>query len=661
MTSPPLPIVALLFFLTPAVAADFPLLDAGAPAKALIPSAANGGNAAGFVWQAETEPGNIASWTGGTTGIGYDADIAAGGNYVPHIGLNVSAMQFVSGVQAGNGSVFIRVPFTVSAAQRPLFRGLTLRMRYDDGFVAWINGTKVTSVLEPATLAWNSLTLGSASRAASLTGWEEFDITPHMGLLHDGVNMLAIQGLNATVGSTDLLMVAQLAASDLPPPRWPSPVFTEMTGISPLTRPVAIRNAGDGSGKLYIGEQRGVIPFLSGGTKTQFLDISGPVLSSADGGGNEQGLLGLAFSPGFAQSRRFYATYSGAGNALTLSRFRTQTGNPALGDAGSEQILLTVPHTSASNHNGGEIHFGKDGMLYWSTGDGGVQNDPANNAQNTNLLLGKILRLDVEGNATGGPLVPASNPYTVPGDGVLDQIYHIGMRNPWRWSFDRETGDMWVGDVGQNTWEEVSVIPANTGAANLQWRRREGFHDFNLTSPYGPGVIIEPVVEKPRSDVSVTGGYVYRGKAFPRMNGLYFYGDYGSGRLYGVQKDSTGVWRSTTLRPDCNAVSTFGEDEAGELYWANHSAGRIFRIDDGGSDRAWLSIVSHSVSPAGRLTMTWGAANGPGYVPEVSTDMLTWTAAGPPQNGTATFRLTFTESADPPAGTGRRFFRAREL
>lgn len=454
---------------------------------------------------------------------------------------------------------------------------------------------------------------------------------------------------------------AQLVPKDFPPPRWPSPVFTEMTSIGVRTRPVAIRNAADGSGKLYIVEQRGVISVLSGGAVSTFLDIDARVVG---GGGGEQGLLGLAFPPGFAQSRRFYVAYTGAGGALTLSRFRTQAGNPALGDDTSEQILQTVTHNEAGNHNGGDIHFGRDGLLYWSTGDGGVQNDPANHAQDTNILLGKILRLDVEGNATGGSLIPASNPYTAANDPtnlVLDQIYHIGMRNPWRWSFDRDTGDMWVGDVGQNSYEEVTRIPANTGAANLQWRRREGLHDFNLTSPYGPGVLIAPVAEKPRSDASVTGGYVYRGRAFPRMNGLYFYGDYSSGNFYGVQQDGGGAWKSVTLRTDCTRVSTFGEDEAGELYWANLNSGRIFRIDDGGSDSAWLSVVSHSVSPAGRLTMTWGAASGRGYVPEVSTDMVTWTPTGPSQIGGVTFRLTFTEAADPPAGTERRYFRAREL
>ena len=654
----PLPIAALLAFVSSAAATDFPLLNATAPAKAFVPTIAS----ASLVWQQETDPANIASWTSGNTGVGYDTNTTSGGNYLPQIGINVqAAMQSTTTpVFAGNGSVFIRVPFTVNAADIPLFKGLALRMRYDDGFVAWINGTKVTSAADPAALAWNSL--ATASRDANLTGWDEFDISQYLSLLHAGTNMLAIQGLNATTGSSDLLILPQVVATDIAPPRWPSPVFTAVPGIGARTRPVAIRNAADGSGKLYIVEQRGVISFLSGGVLTTFLDINARVTANNDaGGGNEQGLLGLAFPPGFAQRRRFYVAYTGVAGALTLSRFQTQTGNPALGDTTSEQILLAVTHNQAQNHNGGDIHFGKDGLLYWSTGDGGVQNDPENHAQDTNLLLGKILRLDVEGNATGGPLIPASNPYVAPGDGVLDQIYHIGMRNPWRFSFDRDTGDMWVGDVGQNTYEEVTRIPANTGAANLQWRRREGLHDFNLTSPFGPGVIIDPAAEKPRPDNSVTGGFVYRGRAFPRMNGIYFYGDYGSGNFYGVQKDSAGVWKSITLRTDCTAVTTFGEDEAGELYWANGSSGIVSRITDSGSDFAYLSIVSNSVSPAGRVTMTWGAANTKSYVPEVSTDMLNWTAAGPSQTGTASFRLTFTEAVDPPAGTGRRYFRAREL
>lgn len=678
MNSPSLPLAALLISLTSAAATDFPLLNAGAPAQALIPSAANGGNAAGFVWQAEAAPSNppnLASWTSGATGIGFDTDTAGGGDYTPQIGLNVSGMQMTT-MQAGNGSVFIRIPFTVNAAQRPLFQSLMLRMRYDDGFVAWINGTKVTSALEPATLAWNSLTLGGASRAANLTGWDEFDITQHLGLLHEGVNMLAIQGLNATLGSSDLLMLPQILATDLPQPRWPTPVFTEMTSIGTRTRPVAIRNAADGTGRMYIVEQAGVIYRLSGATLTTFMDINARVLANNDaGGGNEEGCLGLAFAPGFAQSRRFYVAYIRSDRALQLSRFTTLSGNPNAGDPNSEAILLTIPHAANTNHNGSDIHFGKDGYLYYSTGDGGGGGDDGdnggtpNNAQNPAQLLGKMLRLDVEGHATGGSLIPATNPWAAAGDGVMDQIYHMGLRNPWRWSFDRLTGDMWIGDVGQDTsYEEIDFIPGNTSGLNFQWRRREGLHDYNTDplTPYGPGTLTEPIMEKGGTglfltDVSVTGGYVYRGRAFPRMNGLYFYGDYASGRFYGVQKDVTGTWRSSTLRLDCVAVSTFGEDESGELYWANHSSGRIYRIDDGGSDSAYLTIVSHSTTAAGRVTFTWGAANSRSYVPEVSTDLANWSAAGPAQNGTASFRLTFTESADPPAGTARRYFRAREL
>lgn len=659
MTPRFLPIAAFLAFVSSAAATDFTLLNAGAPAKAFIPTAAQN-NASGYVWRTEPDPANIASWISGTTGVGYDTDPAGGGDYTPHIGLNVGAMRTV------NGSVFIRIPFTVNAAQRTLFQSLTLQMRYEDGFVAWINGTKVTSAGEPATLDYNSLALNGTAINANLTGWTDFDITQHLGLLHDGVNMLAIQGLNATTGSSDLLMVPQLVATDLPQPRWPAPVFTQITAFGPRTRPTAIRNAGDGSGKLYLVEQRGRISYLSGGVMTAFMNIHARVRANTDDnllteGGNEQGLLGLAFPPGFAQSRRFYVAYTGTGGTLTLSRFRTQAVNPAVGDDTSEQILLTVAHSDASNHNGCDIHFGTDGLLYWSTGDGGVQGDPANNAQNSALLLGKMLRLDVEGHATGGSLIPASNPWASTADGVMDQIYHFGLRNPWRFSFDRLTGDMWIGDVGQNTYEEVSMVPGNTPGMNFEWRRREGLHDYSLTFPYGPGALVAPVVEKPRNDVSVTGGFVYRGRAFPRMNGIYFFGDYGSGRFYGVQQDTTGAWRPTTLRTDCNAVSTFGEDEAGELYWANSSAGSVWRIDDGGSDRAYLSIVSQSITPAGRVTFTWGVANGRGYVPEVSTDMVNWAPAGPVQNGTATFRLTFTESADPPAGTSRRYFRAREL
>lgn len=672
----PRPLLHALFVsLTSAQATDFALLPSPAPAKALVPSTANGGNAAGYVWQNEAEPANIASWQTGNTGVGYDTNNTSGGNYNPQISINVQA-----GMSTINGSVFIRVPFTVSSGDLAQLRRLTLRMRWDDGFVAWINGTKVAAAAEPAALAWNST--ATTSRDANLTGWDDFDITQHLSLLHAGTNVLAIQGLNATTGSTDLLIVPNLVGSDIAPVaplRWPAPAFVEVpslvSGVA-MTRPLAIRNAGDGTGKLYVVEQRGVISVLSNGTRSIFMDINARVQGNNDASGsNEEGLLGLAFAPGFAQNRRFYVVYNNvaattatptapavAAGSLVLSRFTTQAGNPALGNIASEQIIFTIPHFTYWNHNGGDIHFGKDGMLYWGTGDGGGGWDPPNNAQNPNVLLGKMLRLDVEAQAVGGALIPASNPWAAAGDGVADSIYHIGLRNPWRWSFDRETGDLWIGDVGQDIpYEEINYVPGNSPGLNFQWRRREGLHDFDTSKPYGPGTPTDPILEK-TGDSSVTGGFVYRGRAFPRMNGVYFYGDYNSGNFYGVQKELTGAWRSFTFTATPTPkVATFGEDEAGELYWANLDTGRVYRITDSGSDFAYLRVVSHSVSPAGRVTFTWGAASDRSYLPEVSTDMASWSPAGPVQPGTSSFRLTFTEASDPPAGTGSRYFRAREL
>jgi glucose/arabinose dehydrogenase len=643
-------------------ATDFPLLNTSAPASAYVPTSAD----AGLVWNQEADPANIDSWLTGTTGIGYDTATGTGGNYIPHIGINVQ-----SGMSGINGTVYARIKFSVSAAQRPLFRTLMLRMRYDDGFVAWINGTRVAAFNDPATLTWNSL--ATQDHAADLTGWEDFDITQHLNLLHDGENTLAIQGLNSGINSSDVLIVPTLVATDIAPPRWPAPAFTEVPGVGQRTRPVAIRNAGDGSGKLYIVEQRGVISVLSGTTLSTFLDINARVRGNNDGG-NEEGLHGLAFPPGFAQSRRFYVTYNNfnttvatptapsvPAGSLVLSRFTTQAANPALADPNSEQIILTIPHPTNTNHNGGDIHFAKDGLLYWGTGDGGSGGDPPNNAQNPNSLLGKMLRLDVEAHAGGGALIPASNPWAAAGDGVADAIYHLGLRNPWRWSFDRSTGDLWIGDVGQDAYEEISFASGNSPGLNFQWKRMEALHNYSTSTGYGPGIVTEPLIEKPRTDISITGGFVYRGPAFPRLNGIYFFGDYGSGRFYGAQKDLNGAWRNTTFTTPTPSITTFGEDETGELYWANGSTGRVYRITDSGSDSAYLSIVTHSISPAGRLTFTWGAASDRSYVPEVSTDLVTWTPAGPEQAGNATFRLTFSETADPPAGTGRRYFRAREL
>jgi glucose/arabinose dehydrogenase len=435
-----------------------------------------------------------------------------------------------------------------------------------------------------------------------------------------------------------------------------------MTSIGTRAEPVAIRHAGDGSNRLFIVERAGRLQVLNAaGTLSLFMNITTSVRST----GGEQGLLGLAFPPGFAAKQYFYVAYTRQPDgALTLARYRTDAINPAIGDPASGAIILTIPHAANSNHNGCDIAFGPDGFLYWSTGDGGGAGDTANNAQNPTQLLGKMLCLDVEG-SVGGPapyLIPLTNPWAAATDGVADEILHLGLRNPWRFSFDRRTGDLWLSDVGQSTAEEVNRTPRGTLGLNYGWRRREGMNNFDLSQPMGVGVVTEPLLQILASagNRSITGGYVSRGARFPRMDGIYFFGDYVAGRLYATQPDRNGVWRQATLRTDAAAISTFGEDEAGGLYWANVANGRVYRIEDD-RDAAYLTILSHSTNPAGQVTFTFGTAIGKTYICEVSNDLATWSPVGSSIVGTAAFQATFNEPTLPPTGIVRRYWRAREL
>ncbi|MGI8601726.1 MAG: PQQ-dependent sugar dehydrogenase [Verrucomicrobiales bacterium] len=661
-------------FTSLSVAAEFTLLDASAPARALIPAVANGGSTLGVTWTAIGF--DDAPWQSGTTGVGYDAD-PAGVNYLPLVGLNVQPMRNV------NGSVFIRVPFTVNAADLPNFRQLKLNMKVDDGFVAYINGTKVISALEPDNVTWNSLTLNNDTHEASLTTYEPFDITEHLGVLQAGSNVLAIHGLNGTLGSSDLLMMPQLIASDVPPPPplpWPELSFVEAPIIGAVNFPTAVRNAGDGSNRLFVVERLGLIRVLHNGAFTTFLDIRDRVTSSTSPG-NERGLLGLAFTPGFGQTKsHFYVYYTREVPVGTivqrLSRFRLVPTVPPSGvinaaDPSSEEILLPIPDPY-SNHNGGDMYFGTDGYLYLSLGDGGDANDPQNRAQNPNELWGKMVRLDVEG-AIGTQqlyLVPSDNPF-VGQAGARGEIWHLGLRNPWRWSFDRLTGDMWIGDVGQGAFEEIDYVPGNLPARNFGWKRYEGF-DLRPGEPATGGTALTlgtltpPVtaMSSGTGDRSVTGGFVYRGKRFPRMQGVYFFADYLGERLYGLQRNALGDWQRQTLIPNTNVgIVSFGEDEAGELYFAHlggsANAGRIYQVRDS-RDFRYLEIYNVARNDlTGRVSFNFGAALGRTYQVQTSTDLQIWDPLGPPI-APIDYEGAFSEAIDPPPDEDRRYFRVRE-
>lgn len=332
---------------------------------------------------------------------------------------------------------------------------------------------------------------------------------------------------------------------------------------SGLERPVDLQDPGDGSGRLFLVEKAGRIRIYENGTllTAPFLDISGRVGS----GGNEQGLLGLAFHPRYAETGLFFVNYTDRAGNTVIARFQVSSeANVALAD--SEVALLRVEQPYP-NHNGGVLAFGPDGHLYAGLGDGGAAGDPFGNAQSLDTLLGKILRLDVDG----------GEPYAIPGDNPFgDEIWAYGLRNPWRMSFDRLTGDLYIGDVGQNQWEEIDFLPAGaSGDLNFGWDLFEGSHAYEGAPPQN-AQFIPPVAEYDHSQgCSVTGGHVYRG-ALPAWQGIYLYGDYCSGTIWGLLRSGDG-WSSQPLFATGATITSFGQDQSGELYLLSDS-GRVMKL-----------------------------------------------------------------------------------
>lgn len=378
---------------------------------------------------------------------------------------------------------------------------------------------------------------------------------------------------------------------------WPTIVLQQVA--FGFVRPVFIGNAGDGSGRLFVVEQAGSIRILhtDGSIEpTPFLDITDRVRSPATGGGNEQGLLSIAFPPGYTQKGYFYVYYTRHDGNNQVSRFHL-TGNPERADPASEEQILLLQHPGYANHNGGQLVFGPDGYLYIGTGDGGGGGDPNGNAQNPASLLGKILRIDVEytiptppyseylpcmqngqgqGQTDAAYRIPPDNPF-VNQAGYRGEIWAMGMRNPWRFSFDSQTHDLWIGDVGQDAYEEVDFQPAAiSGGENYGWNVMEGLHCYHAATCDSTGMT-PPIAEYSHSlGCSISGGYIYRGTAYPDLQGIYLYADYCSGRLWGIQND--GSWQSQKLLDTGLSVSSFGQSESGELYLANLSSGVIYHV-----------------------------------------------------------------------------------
>jgi len=321
--------------------------------------------------------------------------------------------------------------------------------------------------------------------------------------------------------------------------------------VDGLDRPVDLQSAQDGTGRLFIIEKYGAIRIFKDGqlSPQPFLNIDDRVNDDS----NEMGLLGLAFHPNFEQNGYFYVNYTGDGGNTRISRF---TANGDVADPNSEQVLMVIDQPFP-NHNGGAVAFGPDGYLYLGLGDGGAAGDPFKNGQNTETLLGKLLRIDVN---NGDPYaIPADNPFG-------NEVWAYGLRNPWRISFDRATGDLWIGDVGQNQYEEIDYLPAGSlGGANFGWSVMEGLHGYDGEAQ--PGLLL-PVVEYSHEiGCSVTGGYVYRG-SMPEWNSVYLYGDYCSGSVSGLILVD-GQWQSRVLFEAVATITSFGQDEAGELYFTS--------------------------------------------------------------------------------------------
>jgi glucose/arabinose dehydrogenase len=340
----------------------------------------------------------------------------------------------------------------------------------------------------------------------------------------------------------------------------------------PFVRPTELVNANDD--RLFVVEQGGIIWIVEDNERVAepFLDITNQINSSQ----LEQGLLSLAFHPNYPENNAFFVYYTDIRGDVAISRFRVdpEQQNRALID--SEEILLTIDQPYV-NHNGGQLQFGPDNMLYIGVGDGGSAGDPFNHGQNPSTLLGTLLRIDV--NVEDGYSIPPDNPF-IEDPSILDEIWAIGLRNPWRFSFDRVSGALYLSDVGQSRWEEINFEASHSGGGgNYGWNVTEGDHCFTSDSCDTSG-FIRPVAEYSHEEggCSVTGGYVYWGKLYPEMWGNYFFGDFCSGFIWSLLQESNGGWRKNLVLQGGFNISSFGEDVNGELYVLDHAAGTIYRL-----------------------------------------------------------------------------------
>lgn len=353
--------------------------------------------------------------------------------------------------------------------------------------------------------------------------------------------------------------------------------------VSGLSSPVFITDAGDGTDRFFIVEQSGRIKIWIPGTGvlgTPFLNIAGEVSF-----GGERGLLGLAFHPNYETNRKLYVYFTRSGGDIVVREYKTMVSNPNRVNKDSKRLILRIEHSAQTNHNGGMLLFGPDGYLYLGTGDGGGQDDPHNRGQRTDTLLGKMLRIDVDGRTGGkGYGIPSSNPYV--GEPGKNEIWQRGLRNPWRFSFDNANGNLWIGDVGQDSWEEIDRAIDNASGPgrgiNWGWDVLEGTHCHSPSSGCNTTGKTKPVTEYANagSRCAVTGGYVYRGTDISALVGGYVFADYCTGEIFVISAGASDGVNPTLLENTPYLISSFGERPNGELFVVG-LGGTIYQIVPG--------------------------------------------------------------------------------
>ena len=420
-----------------------------------------------------------------------------------------------------------------------------------------------------------------------------------------------------------LMAAAALVAAPSGALAQPAITLTPLGTGGVVSAPLHAASPNDGSGRIFVVSQEGVIKIFQGGAylSTPFLDISSLVTFN-----DEQGLLSMEFHPDYVDNGWFYVYYVDnltTPGSVTIARY-TVSSDPNVADPSSAQIVLVVPNPFDDTHRGGRLEFGPDGYLYAGIGDSGGVGDPENRAQNTSSLFGKLLRLDVNGTGAvpcgqADPMpyaVPPTNPF-VGVAGACEEIWAYGFRNPWRFSFDRATDDLFIADVGEDSWEEIDLQPAgSTGGQNYGWRLMEADHCFDPPTNCDDGTLTHPIFEYahiPAGRCAVIGGFRYRGTLVPDLVGMYVYGDLCSGEVFAATQ-SGGTWSSVVLKDTTFVISGFGEDEAGELYLTNLS-GLVYRVEQTPYPAPALSAVSPSPILAGDPGVTL-VATGSGFTAE---------------------------------------------